>query len=106
MVVSGLDSSWKLLFCHIALFLSLHAPVVYCRWFHGKIDRKKSENLLQSRQDGQFLVRESMHFPGDYTLSVFFKNKVEHYRIQYSQNKMTIDEESFFDNLPSLVEVI
>lgn len=76
------------------------------RWFHGKIDRLKAEKLLLDIQtNGLFLVRESVHYPGDYTLSVYHKNKVEHYRIIYSKNKLTIDEEGYFDNLPGLVEV-
>lgn len=77
----------------------------HSRWFHGKIDRQKSEKLLQSGKDGTFLLRESVHFPGDYTLSVIFSGKVEHYRIIYSKNKLTIDEEASFDNLVQLVEV-
>ncbi|XP_060595161.1 tyrosine-protein kinase CSK-like isoform X3 [Ruditapes philippinarum] len=80
--------------------VSLHAMP----WFHGKIDRGKADDLLQPRQDGLFLVRESVNFPGDYTLSVCCTNKVEHYRIIYKHNKLTIDEDSFFDNLPQLVE--
>ena len=30
---------------------------------------------------------------------------MEHYRIIYGDNKLTIDEESYFENLPELVEV-
>jgi len=78
---------------------------VHCRWFHGKIDRPKAEKLLENGDNGTFLVRESVHFPGDYTLSVLYKQKVEHYRIIYSKNKLTIDEEVFFENLTNLVEV-
>ncbi|WAR00882.1 CSK-like protein, partial [Mya arenaria] len=73
-------------------------------WFHGKIDRDKATDLLNPMKDGLFLVRESVNFPGDYTLSVCCANKVEHYRIIYKQNKLTIDEECYFDNLPQLVE--
>lgn len=46
-----------------------------------------------------------MNYPGDYTLCVCFEEKVEHYRIIYKQNKLTIDEESYFENLTDLVEV-
>lgn len=56
-------------------------------------------------QDGLFLVRESTNFPGDYTLCVCYKSKVEHYRVIYKDNKLTIDEEEFFENLSQLVEV-
>ena len=49
--------------------------------------------------------RESTNFPGDYTLCVCFENKVEHYRIIFQDDKITIDEEEYFDNLSKLVEV-
>lgn len=75
------------------------------RWFHGKISRDKAEELLDPRVDGLFLVRESIHYPGDYTLSVCKQNIVEHYRIIFKDNKLTIDEESYFNNLNELVEV-
>ena len=79
--------------------------ILNSRWFHGKINRDKAETLLDARVDGLFLVRESIHYPGDYTLSVCKRNIVEHYRIIYKDNKLTIDEDSYFDNLPELVEV-
>ena len=64
-----------------------------------------SSFLIPVPQDGLFLVRESTNFPGDYTLCVCYNGKVEHYRIIYKDNKLTIDEEEFFDNLSQLVEV-
>jgi len=73
-------------------------------WFHGKIKREDAENLLQPRENGLFLVRESHNFPGDYTLCVCMDGKVEHYHIIYKANKLTIDEEEFFENLNQLVE--
>lgn len=74
-------------------------------WFHGKISRDKAEELLRPREDGLFLVRESTNFPGDYTLCVCWQGRVEHYRVIYKDNQLTIDEEEFFDNLAQLVEV-
>ncbi|KAJ8304367.1 hypothetical protein KUTeg_017950 [Tegillarca granosa] len=75
-------------------------------WYHDKISRDTAEKLLDPHrsQNGLFLVRESVNFPGDFTLSVCFSHKVEHYRIIYRGNKMTIDEESYFGNLAELVE--
>ncbi len=73
-------------------------------WFHGKITRAQAEDLLVPRTDGLFLVRESSNYPGDYTLCVCAEDKVEHYHIIYKDNKLSIDEESFFDNLTELVE--
>ena len=74
-------------------------------WFHGKISRDKAEDLLLPREDGLFLVRESTNFPGDYTLCVCFQGRVEHYRVIYKDNQLTIDEEEYFENLAHLVEV-
>ena len=46
------------------------------RWFHGKISREQAENLLQPREDGLYLVRESTNYHGDYTLCVVYSNEV------------------------------
>ncbi|XP_046454047.1 tyrosine-protein kinase CSK-like [Daphnia pulex] len=73
-------------------------------WFHGKISREQAENLLQPREDGLFLVRESTNYPGDYTLCVSYQGEVQHYRVIYKDNKLTIDEEEFFSTLAELVE--
>ena len=79
-------------------------------WFHGKISRDEAEKLLltgdSTAPDGLFLVRESTNFPGDYTLCVVFQGKVEHYRVIALQNRLTIDEEEYFENLTKLVEVV
>ena len=76
------------------------------RWFHGKISRDRAEQLLSPKEDGLFLVRESTNFPGDYTLCVCFQGKVEHYRVKYKQNQLTIDDEEFFETLAQLVQVL
>ena len=73
-------------------------------WFHGKISRELAEKLLTPRKDGLFLVRESTNFPGDFTLCVCFDSRVEHYRIILQDNRITIDEEEYFDTLTSLVQ--
>jgi c-src tyrosine kinase len=73
-------------------------------WFHGKITRELAEKLLTPRTDGLFLVRESTNFPGDFTLCVCFDSRVEHYRIILQDNRITIDEEEYFDTLASLVQ--
>ncbi|XP_033120717.1 tyrosine-protein kinase CSK-like [Anneissia japonica] len=73
-------------------------------WFHGKISREGAEELLKELTEGLFLVRESVNFKGDYALCVCAGGKVEHYRIIYTDNKLTIDEDEHFDNLYQLVE--
>jgi c-src tyrosine kinase len=56
-------------------------------------------------EDGLFLVRESTNYPGDYTLCVCKDGKVEHYHVIYKDNKLTIDDEEYFENLVKMVEV-
>ncbi|KAK7590335.1 hypothetical protein V9T40_001948 [Parthenolecanium corni] len=73
-------------------------------WFHGKISREQAELLLSPKEDGLFLVRESTNYPGDYTLCVCYQGKVEHYRVKYKDNQLTIDDEEIFENLSQLVE--
>lgn len=73
-------------------------------WFHGKITREKSEEMMKPKSGGTFLVRESTHFPGDYTLSVQHDHATEHYRILYAKNLLTVDEETYFENLIQLVD--
>ena len=77
----------------------------WCSWFHGDLKRQQAEELLQPREDGMFLVRESTNFPGDYTLCLCGEGNVEHYHIMCEENKLTIDEDTFFENLHQLVEV-
>jgi hypothetical protein len=87
------------------IYMLKGSNVVVCSWFHGKISRDRAEQLLSPKEDGLFLVRESTNFPGDYTLCVCYQGKVEHYRVKYKDNQLTIDDEEFFENLSQLVEV-
>uniref|UniRef100_A0A915EB18 Tyrosine-protein kinase n=1 Tax=Ditylenchus dipsaci TaxID=166011 RepID=A0A915EB18_9BILA len=72
-------------------------------WFHGNISREKTEKLLGCCSDGTFLIRNSTNFPGDYTLCVACKSKVEHYRIYHINDQYSCDKEELFDNLTQLV---
>ncbi|KAI1717934.1 protein tyrosine kinase domain-containing protein [Ditylenchus destructor] len=72
-------------------------------WFHGNISRDKTEKLLNGCGDGTFLIRNSTNFPGDFTLCVACKSKVEHYRIYQINEQYTCDKDEFFENLTQLV---
>ncbi|KJH46169.1 SH2 domain protein [Dictyocaulus viviparus] len=106
-------------------------PTSHMPWFHSNVSREATERfelhktiifilsilcictiifydsccyrLLHQRSDGTFLVRESTNFPGDYTLSMAYKGKVEHYRIYQIGGQITCDNEEFFSNLTQLV---
>ena len=69
------------------------------------MSREEAVKKLTPIKQGLFLVRESNNFLGDYSLSVCGQDKIDHYHIVYHGNKLTIDEETFFENLTQLVEV-
>jgi hypothetical protein len=80
-------------------------------WFHGKISRQETEELLHPRTDGLFLVRESTSSTGDYALSVCFDKEVVHYLIEYKSGVLSFTNIvgffpncSSYDNLLELVE--
>lgn len=49
-------------------------------------------------------MRESTHYPGDFTLCLKSDSKIENYHIKQASKKFTIDDEIFFKNLIELVE--
>ncbi|XP_070261725.1 breast cancer anti-estrogen resistance protein 3 isoform X1 [Myotis yumanensis] len=78
-------------------------------WYHGRIPRQVSENLVQ--RDGDFLVRDSLSSPGNFVLTCQWKNLAHHFKIQrtvlrlseaYSRVQYQFERESF-DSIPGLV---
>jgi hypothetical protein len=49
-------------------------------------------------------MRESTHYPGDFTLCLKSDNKIENYHIKQQARKFTIDDEHLFGNLIELIE--
>ncbi|KAM8967646.1 1-phosphatidylinositol 4,5-bisphosphate phosphodiesterase gamma-1-like isoform 2-T2 [Pelodytes ibericus] len=88
------------------------------KWFHGKMGggrdgRQIAEKLLHEYctetggKDGTFLVRESETFVGDYTLSFWRSNRVQHCRIHSRQEagntKFYLTDNLVFDSLYGLI---
>uniref|UniRef100_A0A8C6E9L4 BCAR3 adaptor protein, NSP family member n=1 Tax=Moschus moschiferus TaxID=68415 RepID=A0A8C6E9L4_MOSMO len=78
-------------------------------WYHGRIPRQVSENLMQ--RDGDFLVRDSLSSPGNFVLTCQWKNLPQHFKIRrtvvrlseaYSRVQYQFEMESF-DSIPGLV---
>ncbi|XP_021111009.1 breast cancer anti-estrogen resistance protein 3 isoform X2 [Heterocephalus glaber] len=78
-------------------------------WYHGRIPRQLSENLVQ--RDGDFLVRDSLSSPGNFVLTCQWKNLAQHFKIHrtvlrlseaYSRVQYQFEMESF-DSIPGLV---
>ena len=57
-------------------------------WYHGKISRDVVQQLLSSNgEEGCWLVRDSAHFPGDYTLSFLRNGVAKHIRIKNDRRR-------------------
>ncbi|XP_056396418.1 SH2 domain-containing protein 3C isoform X2 [Hyla sarda] len=78
-------------------------------WYHGRIPREVSENLVQ--RNGDFLIRDSLTSLGDYVLTCRWKNDSLHFKINkvmvktsdsYTRIQYLFEQESF-DNIPALV---
>ncbi|XP_019759127.2 1-phosphatidylinositol 4,5-bisphosphate phosphodiesterase gamma-1 [Dendroctonus ponderosae] len=82
------------------------------KWFHGKLTkgREEAEQLLKMYSylgDGTFLVRASVTFVGEYSLSFWRSGQVNHCRIRSKQDKQQtkyyLIDGKYFDSLYSLI---
>ncbi|KAM4054230.1 megakaryocyte-associated tyrosine-protein kinase isoform 2-T2 [Anomaloglossus baeobatrachus] len=73
-------------------------------WFHGSISGQQAVQQLHSKEEGLFLVRESIRHPGDYVLCVSHNGEIIHYRICYEDGQLSIDFTQKFTNLIDMIE--
>ncbi|XP_017292935.1 GRB2-related adapter protein-like [Kryptolebias marmoratus] len=71
------------------LYLLPHA------WFAGSVSRLEAEQLLRWQETGVFLVRESESAPGEFSLSVSYGDRVEHFRVLEGGGQYCIWDKSF-----------
>uniref|UniRef100_H3CGC1 GRB2 related adaptor protein b n=1 Tax=Tetraodon nigroviridis TaxID=99883 RepID=H3CGC1_TETNG len=64
-------------------------------WFVGRVSRLEAEKRLRWQDPGVFLVRESESAPGEFSVSVSYGNRVEHFRVLEGGGQYCIWEESF-----------
>ncbi|KAM8946687.1 breast cancer anti-estrogen resistance protein 3 homolog [Pelodytes ibericus] len=78
-------------------------------WYHGPLPRQEAELLLKN--DGDFLIRDSLSSPGDYVLSCACTRQVLHFKIiavtlrpklGHSRTLYQLEQDQF-PNIPSLV---
>lgn len=74
-------------------------------WYHGSITREETETLLGGQEDGVFLIRDSIHYVGDRTLSVSCENRIDHYRILTGADGL-VAVDGGDRSFPSLVELV
>uniref|UniRef100_A0A5K3F8J9 protein-tyrosine-phosphatase n=2 Tax=Mesocestoides corti TaxID=53468 RepID=A0A5K3F8J9_MESCO len=76
------------------------------RWFHGRITGKEAQKLLLEKgKYGSFLVRESIHKPDSYVLSVATGEQVSHILIHRKpDNKFDVGGGHQFSTLKELID--
>ncbi|XP_019958689.2 GRB2-related adapter protein-like [Paralichthys olivaceus] len=65
------------------------------RWFAGRVSRLEAEQRLRWQDAGVFLVRESESAPGEFSVSVSYGDRVEHFRVLEAGGQYCIWDESF-----------
>lgn len=73
--------------------------------YHGVMDHKQSEDLLNDACDGSYLVRRSPGASDYYTLSLRFNSRTKHYKIYYKPSCGHFLKEDFkrFETIHDLV---
>jgi chimaerin len=80
-------------------------PSFYGLEYHGEINHKKTEEIFQNGEDGEFLVRKSPGSVDFYTLSMRFDAKTKHFKIYYNPSYGHFLKEDFkrFESIQDLV---
>ena len=76
-----------------------------CRWFHSSLNGREAETLLLAKgQDGSYLVRPSVHKPGNFILSARVDERVSHVMIRNRGSNFDVGGGPTFYSLTDLVE--
>ncbi|CAG9536773.1 unnamed protein product [Cercopithifilaria johnstoni] len=76
-------------------------------WYHGLLTRLRSECLVRS--EGDFLIRDSISFKGDFVLTVFWNGRAIHFQINKGPSPFSSSgfffqfEEEQFENVQDLI---
>ncbi|XP_030587181.1 proto-oncogene vav isoform X2 [Archocentrus centrarchus] len=71
-------------------------------WFAGNMDRAAAKNLLMSRSDGTFLVRQKDG--GEFAISIKFSMDIRHIRITSSEGLFRINDKKAFKGLIEMIQ--
>uniref|UniRef100_A0A7N6BTL9 Osteoclast-stimulating factor 1 n=1 Tax=Anabas testudineus TaxID=64144 RepID=A0A7N6BTL9_ANATE len=71
-------------------------------WFAGNMDRTAAKNLLISRSDGTFLVRQKDG--GEFAISIKFNMDIRHIRITSTEGLYRINEKKAFKGIIEMVQ--
>ncbi|XP_041839438.1 proto-oncogene vav-like isoform X2 [Melanotaenia boesemani] len=71
-------------------------------WFAGNMDRTAAKNLLMSRSDGTFLVRQKDG--GEFAISIKFNMDIRHIKITSCEGLYRINEKKAFKGLVEMIQ--
>uniref|UniRef100_A0A6J0TG86 Proto-oncogene vav isoform X1 n=1 Tax=Pogona vitticeps TaxID=103695 RepID=A0A6J0TG86_9SAUR len=73
-------------------------------WYVGPMERAEAEQILSSRSDGTYLVRQRIKDATEFAISIKFNTEVKHIKIQTKDGLYRITEKKAFKGLTELVE--
>uniref|UniRef100_A0AAQ4P2J1 Osteoclast-stimulating factor 1 n=1 Tax=Gasterosteus aculeatus aculeatus TaxID=481459 RepID=A0AAQ4P2J1_GASAC len=73
-----------------------------CGWFAGNMDRTAARNLLVSRSDGTFLVRQKDG--GEFAISIKFNMDVRHIKVTSTEGLYRINDKKAFKGLVEMIQ--
>lgn len=85
-------------------FLERLRCIVSKSWFHGDLQTKESERLLEGRPDGTFMIRFSNKVPGAFTVSKIQDGKTTHQRVGHKPGSGYMIGNYTFPSLEDLIE--
>ncbi|XP_029353751.1 proto-oncogene vav isoform X2 [Echeneis naucrates] len=71
-------------------------------WFAGNMDRTAAKNLLMSRSDGTFLVRQKDG--GEFAISIKFNMDIRHIKITTADSLYRINDKKAFKGLVDMIQ--
>lgn len=89
-------------------FLERVRQLVSKSWFHGDIQQKEAERLLDGRPNGTFLIRYSNKIPGTFTITKNQQGGITHQRVSHTIGSDFVikigNTDTTFRSLEELVE--
>uniref|UniRef100_A0A8C6XLR2 Vav guanine nucleotide exchange factor 1 n=1 Tax=Naja naja TaxID=35670 RepID=A0A8C6XLR2_NAJNA len=100
--------SFSLLGCAITIWQCscplLQSPNLFNKVYAGPMERAEAEQILASRSDGTYLVRQRIKDATEFAISIKFNAEVKHIKIQTKEELYRITEKKAFKGLVDLVE--
>uniref|UniRef100_A0A8B9QPU8 Vav guanine nucleotide exchange factor 1 n=1 Tax=Apteryx owenii TaxID=8824 RepID=A0A8B9QPU8_APTOW len=73
-------------------------------WYAGPMERGEAEQLLTSRSDGTFLVRQRVKDAGEFAISIKYRAEIKHIKVMTAEGLYRVTEKKAFKGLVELVE--